>query len=92
MAFRPNNTFAPVGEYAAAPGTVNTVTVKLVSVTVAGAKPEQIFAANVSTALSAGLAIGQPYCVTAGTVVIPFINPTAGNIAQDAIMVKLAAL
>jgi hypothetical protein len=92
MAFRPNQTYAPVGEYTAAPGTVDAVTVKLVSVTVAGSQPSQIFTANVGEALDAGLAIGQPYCAVAGTVVIPFINPTAGNIAQDDVTVKIAAL
>lgn len=92
MAFRPNQTYAPVGEYTAAPGTVDAVTVKLVSVTVAGSQPSQIFTANVGAALETGLAIGQPYCVAAGTVVIPFINPTAGNIAQADVTVKIAAL
>lgn len=92
MAFRPNQTYAPVGEYTVSPGTVNTVTVKLVSVTVAGAQPSQLFAVNPAVALETGLAIGQPYCVTAGTVVIPFINPTAGNIAQADLTVKIAAL
>lgn len=92
MAFRPNQTYAPVGEFTAAPGTVNANSAKLVSVTVAGAKPEQLFTANVGAALEAGLALGQPYCVAAGTVVIPFINPTGGGIAQADVTVKIAAL
>lgn len=86
--------FAPSfsGVYTAAAGTVNSVTATLISVTVGEAQPSMVILATPAEALAAGVAMGQAYCVTKGTVVIPFVNPTAGNVAVGDVAVKIVGL
>ena len=60
--------------------TFGSAAVTLHSATVAGALPDMTFVASPEEALDAGLALGAPYCVTAGAVIIPVINPTAADV------------
>lgn len=76
-------TFREVVELAASTE-IATVSVVLHDFTVSGATPDMFFLANLEKALDAGLAIAQPYCVTAGHVIVPIINPTAGAITTAA--------
>lgn len=62
-------------------GTVNTVTVTLISTTISGAEPGQVWMCVPLEAMATGLAIGASYCVAKDTVVTQVINPTAGNVA-----------
>lgn len=61
-------------------GTVNAASVKLVSFSVAGVTPDGVYTVVPSQALPTGIALGAPYCVTAGTLVVPVVNPTAGGV------------
>lgn len=63
-----------------ASATYNTIEVTLAQVPLAAARPDHIVHVVPRTALTADLAIGQCYCAVAGTIVVPVINPTAGNI------------
>lgn len=74
------------------PGTVSAVTVKLVSVTVTGLLPSNFVIVRPLAALAAGVMAGLPYCVTAGTLVIPFVNPTAADVAVSATTFDIIAL
>jgi hypothetical protein len=80
------------GVYTLTVGTSTAYTVKLISVTVPGSTPEQVFVVNPMEAMTTNVCLGQPYCTTAGTVVVPVINPTAGNINVTATTVALGAL
>lgn len=80
------------GVYTAAAGTVNSVTATLISVTVGEAQPNMVILATPAEALAAGVAMGQAYCTTAGTVVIPFVNPTAGNVDVGNVSVNIVGL
>ena len=78
-----------VGEYAASAGTVNSQTATLISVTAGYAKPDMIFGVTPTAALAAGVAIGAAYCATKGTVVVPFINPTGGNVTVGDVTLRI---
>jgi hypothetical protein len=64
--------------------TFGSAAVTLHSATIAGASPEMVFIASPEEALDAGLMIGAPYCITAGTVIIPVVNPTAADVTTAA--------
>lgn len=89
-----NTAFAPSfsGIYSAAAGTVNSVTATLISVTCAEATPDMAFVVSPTAALAAGVALGAPYCTTKGTLVVPFINPTAGNVTVGTVSLKVVGL
>jgi hypothetical protein len=74
------------------PGSCGSAAVTLVSVTDANAKVGDIISCSANAALTANLALGQPYCAVAGTIVIPVINPTAGSISQGAVTVSYKIL
>lgn len=78
--------------YAASAGTVGSATATLISITSTGATPDMVFAVSPVTALAAGVAMGQPYCVTKGTLVIPFINPTGADVDVGNVTVKVVGL
>lgn len=65
---------------------------ELVSVTMPGAKTDHVFIAKWNAAPTAGLALGVPYCLTDGTVLVPVINNTAGAINNAAVSISIVAL
>lgn len=80
-----------INEVSVVPGTINAATATLISTTVAGILPEHVIHVNPTAAIAVGVAVGAPYCVTKGTLVIPFINPTAGNVAVATQNFKIVA-
>jgi hypothetical protein len=63
---------------------VATVAVTLVSLTVKGTTPNMVYLISPHAAPDAGVMFGAPYCVTAGTLVVPVINPTAATVTTAA--------
>ena len=62
-----------------------------VSLTVPGSVPGHMFIVQ-ATALESGLVIGQAYCTTAGTVIVPIGNVTVGNIDPASQTYRVVAL
>ena len=67
-------------------------TVDLIEFVVPGSRPNMFFLCKPSAALPAGVALGQPYCAVAGTVVVPFINATAGTPNPASMIYTIIAL
>lgn len=66
--------------------------VTLQSVTVPMSEPSMFFLCKPSAALPAAVALGQPYCVTAGTVVVPVINAGGATPDPDSMTFTIIAL
>lgn len=66
--------------------------VTLQSVTVPGSEPNHFFLCKPSAALPSGVALGQPYCTTAGTVIVPVINASGGTPDPDSMTFTIIAL
>jgi hypothetical protein len=81
-----------LGSFSLEPGACTAKTVKLVSLTVATCAPDNVYVVHPYEAMTTGLALGMPYCVTKGTLVIPVINPTAAEVTDAACTVRVLAL
>lgn len=73
------------------PGAIGAGAQELVSVTVPGSKTSMIFLAKWNAAPTAGLALGVPYCLTDGTVLVPVVNNSAGSINNAAVSIDIIA-
>jgi hypothetical protein len=81
-----------LGSFILAPGACAAKSVTLVSLTVAACSPDNVYVVHPYEAMETGLALGMPYCVTKGTLVIPVINPTAAEVTDAACTVRVLAL
>lgn len=70
-------------------GSVGANFTRLASFTVAPAQPSMHFHVTPAAALEVGLVLGTPYCTTAGTVIVPHINPTGGAVDQIGLTYKI---
>ena len=78
-------------EVTADPASIAANTTGSVSLTVPGSLPGMIFIVQAADLVS-GLVLGQAYCATAGTVVVPIGNVTVGAIDDASQTFRVVAL